>query len=317
MLHQIKTKVKDYFKKRYYENYAVVIEGIMSSNFNYEVIQNELNLPFNSLSSYQRFITDVHFSQISSLDNLRFHIRYSSFEEALKTNILQDILYPLFLLLLSFILTIAFNHSFAPNILEMMAGFNVKTTKLELIIVFTKMLNILWYLLILILGILLLILLSKDLPYVLYIRFHQKPYFKTIRNIMTLRFCFVYQFFLNHNLNTQEFIKITQDVQGLDDIKWLTNHTKRNLEKGAALKDAIDLTYFNPMFKLYFLKGYFNHDLNNSLKEYNLLLEKIIHQDVKQLLRRFKIFVYVYILLFIGIYYIFLFQPLSILEAIV
>ncbi len=317
MLYKIKEFIQNSQKKKHYAPFAKVIQGILNAHFNYDVVQKELDLPFDTLDEYVCFISDVQFPKMSALDNLKFHDEFQAFESSIKSSFLKDILYPLFLCLLSFILTLSFNKAFAPSILDMMDGFNVSTIKLQIIYSFTRILNLCWVGVMLCLICLIIILVSKDLPTVLYIRHHNKKFFKTVRNILTLRFCFVYQFFINKGLNTQEFIQLSQDVNGIDDIKWLSGHIKRNLEQGIELKDAIDLSYFNPLFRLFFIKGYFNQDLNQSLGELIELLNTMIHQEISQMIKKFKGFVYLYILVFIMIYYVFLFQPLSVLEAIV
>ena len=310
-------RLKQKLHRKQVSHYAPVIKGILSQNLSFDLIQQELNLNFNSLYDYMTFISPIYFPDLSDFDNLCFYLRYHEAKKEITQRLFKEIVYPFFLFLLCFLMTLYFQDIFAPHIIRILDDFNVSSSKLSLILFFTLCLKNLWFLFFLLLFFMCFVLMLKDMPFVVYIRFHHLKCFGLVKNVLTYRFCLVYHFLLEHQQNIQLFFEVIQNVKGMDDVKWLSFHIKDALEKGNPYLDAINLKYFNALFKIYLDKGFYTKNLPQVLNEYLIFLQGRIEVQITMSLRWFKIFVYSYVVVFVLIYYFFLFQPLSILEGLV
>ncbi len=306
---------KTRLNKKQHKPLAPIITGMISHKFSYEEIRNALNLPFESLEQYAMFVSDVYFTEMGVLDNLTFNLQYEKIDTKLKKLLLEKLTYPLFLFVLSFMLTLFFNQKFAPSILYMLKDYQIEKLSLNIIYGFSSLLKFLWILVLIIFVVISLLLSQKDFRYLVYIRFHNFKFMKTVRNILTLRFSLVYVFLLKRKYTTQDFFKQIKKSTGIEDVKWLGYLVYEKITQGEPITEALDHAFFNPYFILYFKKGFYNQDISKSLDEYIDILEMMITQEISQIVTLFKACIYTYIFIFIGIYYVFLFQPLSIMEV--
>ncbi len=309
---KIKTKVN----KAKYKVYAPVVLSILNKNFNYDDVKEFLNLPYANVSSFIASLTKINFESLSQKDQLAFYIGFSKFEKQLKQDLLKKMMYPIFLCILSFVMTLYFSNSFAPSIIDLLHGFEVNTQILSFLHLLINIVKCLMLIVLLFIALLLLVLLQKDFSYVLYIRFHHYRFMSLIKNLMTLRFSFVYLFLLQRELNTQRILNEIKNSIGIADVKWLAFHIEKEMLKGQSLLDAFNQAYFEPLFLVHIQQGYFTKNLTESIKSYIELMTQIIQAQAQSMILLFKTLTYIYILILVSIYYYFLFQPLSIMEAI-
>ncbi|NLW15010.1 MAG: hypothetical protein GX038_01945 [Erysipelothrix sp.] len=307
--------IKKTIRKSNYQFLAPVVLDILNTKISFEDIKTILKIPFNNLSEYLDVISNFRFENLTDTDNLGFYIGFTKLVAELKEISIKKFIYPMFLLVVSFVLTFYFSTTFGPSIIEMLEGFDVHNKQLYFVLHMVNLLKVIWIILIVGLIILLLIIHNKDLRYVLFIRYHNLKIFGFVKNILSSRFIFVYQYLFKLNLTTQEILKEIKEVKGLGDVKWIGYHIESNLSQGKDLLSAIDLEYFNPFMIIYFKNGFYTNKLSKSLDTYQKTLDKIIKNQCERYILYFKTFVYAYIIIFVGIYYLFLFQPLSILEG--
>ena len=282
----------------------------------FDDVKSIFNLPFDTLETYLASLTNLIIHEASMVQNLNFYLRFDSFQIQLKQELGSRLLYPSFLIILSFILTLFFVHPFAPSILEMLSDFSIKTRYLNILYRTVWVIKYIQMFLILSFIILIFFLIQKNTKTIFYIRFHHFRFMHLIRNYISMRFAFVYRYLLQEGLNTQEILMMMKKSEGISDIKWLAYHVEAQLIEGKGLIDGFSLSYFDPMFIIYLKDGYYTENLKDSLENYLNLVLDVIKAQAKNLIFVIKSFVYLYILFMIIIYYIFLFQPLSMMEAI-
>ena len=107
-----------------------------------------------------------------------------------------------------------------------------------------------------------------------------------------------------------------KDINKMKDMEFIASKISSNLNKGNDTFTAFNLSYFDPVFLLQFKSIYYTNNISTEfISIIDTLREKLL-SEFKIYLNLFKTFVYVYLMFIIGIYYLFLFQPLSILEVI-
>lgn len=309
-------KIKKLIKRKEYAMYAEVVLSISSHNFQFEEISRILDLPYDSYHSYVESLTSIRFNQLSSKDQLEFYIGFSAFEKDTMQHLFKKMIYPIFLLVIGFILSFYFSSYFAPSILNLLKDFSIQKIELSILYWSMMLLKYLYFMLFLSLFILVIFLLQKNWAFVFYIRFHQKKWMKLIRNIMTIRFTYVYLYLLKKDLNTQHILQEMKEVKGIQDVSWLAFHIEKDLSLGYTLHEAFNSSFLSPLYIVYLNHGYYTESMIDSLEKVLTILEGLVLTQCDKYIFIFKTVSYALILVMVSVFYIYLFQPLSIMEAI-
>lgn len=309
-------KINRLIQKKKYAIYAEVVLSISAHNFQFEDICQILDLPYTSLQAFVDSLTKIKFNHLSSKDQLEFYIGFSAFEKDTIKHLYKKLVYPIFLLLAGFVLSFYFSSFFAPSILELLQDFDIQKFELSLLFWFVTLLKYAYFILFLILFILLVLLTQKDWPFVIYIRFHHKKWMALVRNILTIRFTYVYLYLLKKGLNTQNILKEMKDITGIPDVSWLAFHIEKGLSSGKTLHESFDSSFLSPLYLVYLNHGYYTESMIESLEKVLTILQGLVLTQFNKYIFILKTLSYTLILIMVSIFYIYLFQPLSIMEAI-
>lgn len=301
--------------KRRHKTYSNLILTMLSNKINFEDIKETLELPYDSLEDYllanYKYYSDI----LNPYQELKLWFNYENLFDSLEKHFKKEFMYPFILFIMSFVLTLFFNFKFSKSILSLLDGFGVNKPGLYLIVFVMRLIMLIWFLFVLIILIVVYLLKVKDLGIYLFMKFNHFSIFKIIKTCLSLKFIFFYQHLYNLNLKTKDvLIKMTQ-INKMKDMEFIASKISSNLNKGNDTLTAFNLSYFDPVFLLQFKSIYYTNDINTEfISIIDTLREKLL-SELKIYLNLFKTFVYSYLTFIIGIYYLFLFQPLSILEV--
>lgn len=269
------------------------------------------------ISNFDKEFFNKYFQEYTSIiDNMNplNSIVYISFNEELKTNIinslLKKIIYPLFLIISSFVTLIIFKQS----LLSLLKDYT--TNKLNILV------NLFYYFSLILIIIIIIILVftsflfkRKDLLILSFNRFRNISILEIIE-IYYLK-SFIYLLLLTHNegystLETFVFINKLKSNQIVSNIAYFLNS---DLEDGLGIEKSISNMRINDKFKNVLNYALKSSDFRQFVLAYDSFLDNDIKFQIDKLTKILFIFAYIYIAALLLLFYQIILLPLTMINT--
>lgn len=292
---------------------SLILNGL-KSGLSFDLLCQYYDLEYESLDTYLKTHNQRIFKHLNAETQLEFIVEVDQLNSTIFQSIKKHLTYPIFLILLGAMLTVIYKVMFVPNIVNMLKDFGYQE---DFMIKFGDIMYSFLLIVICVMVILFILCLNKTMRFLILIRFHNFKIMSLVKEMMTIRFVFCYDFLLNKGQHAQSIIKYLRSMKGFEDVRWLTYHIHQDLDNGKSLDEAIDLPYIDSICVQLFKQGYLNNTLLSSLSEYINFGKNQIELKLKRWGQTLKVLSYVYIMIYIGLFYSLLFKPLQMLEGLI
>lgn len=292
---------------------SLILNGI-KSGLSFELLCQYYDLEYDSLDTYLKKQHKRIFKHLNAESQLEFIVEVNKLNSTIFQAIKKHLTYPLFLMLMGVMLTIVYKVLFVPNIVSMLKDFGYQESYM---VKFGELMYSILLIFLSIMIVLFLFCLNKTIRFLIYIRFHNFKIMSLLKEILTIRFVFCYEFLLSKGHPAKSIIKYLRSMKGFEDVRWLTYHIHQDLDNGKSLDESIDLPYIDLICVQMFKQGYLNNTLISSLSEYIHFGMNQIELKLKRLGQTLKLLSYMYIMIYIGLFYSLLFKPLQMLEGLI
>lgn len=280
-------------------------------------------IPFKTLAEYydlqaedlQNYLESKEIPAISKLndyDQLSFVVEKSHFKESLVQTFMKQMGYPIFLFFLSFCMSFLYIKMFVPTISGLLEDLKYHESSRFL---FGNFIYYLFIVFIVLCTTLIILCIFKTTRTLTYIMLHNFKLFGLYKDVLTLQFAFCFHFFLDKGLSTHDIIDALRSLDDFSDVKWVSYHVHEKLNQGMDIVTAMDMSYFNGLFLKLFKQGYLTNTLHESLVSYLEISKTSYMLKIKRYSNILKMFSYVLVMIYIGLFYSLLFKPLQILEG--
>lgn len=246
-------------------------------------------------------------------DVFKFLMAHYKFKKAVLMEIIKENSYPLLLIVLTYFLSWFFILFFTPNVISLVRDFDISIDTIVLYQLFVK--SILWFYHIsfLIFLLVMFLLQFKDLKTILFILLSNR--IKIVKTYISYRFALMLLLFLEAGIKTQSLIQIMREY-GLGDLsKWMSYHIQESLDRGEDFKTGFDTEYIDKNLKHFINLGIMEQDLENALRKYLILAEFEMKHMIKKISTSLKLLTFLVIIILLSLFYLVLYYPLGIMEA--
>jgi len=292
---------------------SLILNGL-KSGLSFELLCQYYDLEYDSLDTYLKKQNKRIFKHLNAETQLEFIVEVDKLNSTIFQSIKKHLTYPLFLMLMGVMLTIVYKVLFVPNIVSMLKDFGYQESYM---VKFGELMYSILLIFLSIMIVLCLFCLNKTIRFLIYIRFHNFKIMSLLKEILTIRFVFCYDFLLSKGHPAKSIIKYLRSMKGFEDVRWLTYHIHQDLDNGKPLDESIDLPYIDFICVQMFKQGYLNNTLISSLSEYIHFGMNQIELKLKRWGQTLKLLSYMYIMIYIGLFYSLLFKPLQMLEGLI
>lgn len=292
---------------------SLILNGL-KSGLSFELLCQYYGLEYDSLDTYLKKQHKRIFKHLNAETQLEFIVEVDKLNSTIFQSIKKHLTYPLFLMLMGVMLTIVYKVLFVPNIVSMLKDFGYQESYM---VKFGELMYSILLIFLSIMIVLFLFCLNKTIRFLIYIRFHNFKIMSLLKEILTIRFVFCYDFLLSKGHPAKSIIKYLRSMKGFEDVRWLTYHIHQDLDNGKSLDESIDLPYIDLICVQMFKQGYLNNTLISSLSEYIHFGMNQIELKLKRWGQTLKLLSYMYIMIYIGLFYSLLFKPLQMLEGLI
>lgn len=292
---------------------SLILNGL-KSGLSFELLCQYYDLEYDSLDTYLKKQHKRIFKHLNAETQLEFIVEVDKLNSTIFQSIKKHLTYPLFLMLMGVMLTIVYKVLFVPNIVSMLKDFGYQESYM---VKFGELMYSILLIFLSIMIVLFLFCLNKTIRFLIYIRFHNFKIMSLLKEILTIRFVFCYDFLLSKGHPAKSIIKYLRSMKGFEDVRWLTYHIHQDLDNGKSLDESIDLPYIDLICVQMFKQGYLNNTLISSLSEYIHFGMNQIELKLKRWGQTLKLLSYMYIMIYIGLFYSLLFKPLQMLEGLI
>ena len=154
---------------------------------------------------------------------------------------------------------------------------------------------------------------SKDIKTMLFIIFSNKILF--IKTYVSYRFALMLLLFLEAGIKTQSLVQIMRKY-GLGDIsRWMAYHIQESLDQGDDFQKSFKQNFIDSNLNHFLNLGVIDQNLENALDKYLLLSQMEMKFSIKIFSRAFKLLSFLIIILLLSLFYLVLYYPLGIMEA--
>lgn len=278
-------------------------------------VNHRLNLECDSLSEYLSIILkDVYPSLKKYLSDIKI-LKFANWKESLNKKISKSYLlegiYPTVLFISYGFLLLVYAYVFLPSVRSMLIDLSSESVALKNM---SFQLNIHWSLLCILLLFIVLIFYvfkNKDLRVILFLKLHNKRFYKPIKLIWTHNFVLYYRAFYEDGLDTKAILDLIRSIPSPLAASWLSYHLDANFSEGKLW----ELDYLDDFFTLRIEQANDFDSTMKALDDFLLMSEQEIDRYFNGLIRILKGGISLCLIAMITLYYQTLYLPLTILQT--
>lgn len=308
-------KVKRRLRRKYLKSKVEDCFLFLDLSYPFKDVKQRLNLDCDSLSEYlEQILGHVYFSlkdHLSDMKILKFAHWKNSLNKKINKTYLYEGIYPTVLFLAYGFLLIIYTFVFLPSVSGMMNDLSADSVSLKHM---AFQLRLHWLFLLFILIILFLIfylLKNDDLRLILFIKLHQKRFYKPVKLLWTHHFVLYFRTFYEEGLDTKTILDLIREIPSPLAASWLSYHLDANFFDG----NKWELDYLDDFFSLRIQQSHDYHAILQALDDFLFMSEQEIDRYFNTLIRSLKGGISLCLIAMITLYYQTLYLPLTILQT--
>ncbi len=274
----------------------------------------ELNIDF---SEYLNILFKESYLNLKSImsdfDAFQFLMSHHKFKKRLLLEIIKENSYSLLLIVISYFLSWFFILFFSPNVISLVKDFGVSFDSILIYQYVVSSFLAIFHLFIILICFLFFLLQFKDLKTVLFIITNSKV--TSLKTYVSYRFALMLLLFLEAGIKTQSLIQIMR-THGLGDLsKWVAYHIQESLDQGEDLRTSFKKSFIDKNLGHFISLGVIEQNLESALKKYLILAQFEMEYMIKNISRALKLLSFLIIIVLLSLFYLVLYYPLGIMEA--